>query len=169
MRLGLLVYIPLFFVAEIGGSWWIWGRAPSDSIRVWYPSFWAFEAGRLSVWVPLLACAFMVVWIVTRSLRWRSQITGLSSAGTLLALSVAGLFGVSCELLTSILYWWSPESSKLRSLFHSVWYFQRVPQGSDLGWRSFPGYMCWHLVPWAAAWLIVTAVFRVIWVRRAPA
>jgi hypothetical protein len=143
--------------AEVAASWWVWGRAPTDSIRVWYPGFWAFEAGRLLYWVPIFA-SFLTLWIVVwYALRRHSHLITLWLLATAL--------GVALEVLTSVLYWRSAGSSDLRNLFQSMWYWHRVPQGSDMGWPSFRIYLWTHFVPWATVLLLGLAIWY-LWSRR---
>src|SRR5258708_36655602 len=54
--------------AEIFGSWWLWARAPTDSLRVSYPDFAAFESGRFKAWAGVFA-SFLILW--TMWLLWR--------------------------------------------------------------------------------------------------
>ena len=131
--------------AEVAASWWVWGRAPTDSIRVWYSGFWAFEAGRLHYWVPVFA-SLLVLWIVG----WYA----FRRHGRLITWLFAAALGVGLEVATSVLYWRSSRSSDLRGLFQSLWVWHRVPQASDMGWPSFRVYLWDHLVPWAMVLLV---------------
>ena len=132
--------------AEVAASWWVWGRAPTDSIRVWYSGFWAFEAGRLHYWAPVFA-SLSVLW----SVGWYA----LRRHGRLITWWLVGAaLGVGLEVLTSVLYWRSVRSSALRDLYQSTWYSNRVPRASDLGLPSFRGYLWAHLVPWAMVLLL---------------
>jgi len=135
----------LLWCAEFTASWWIWARAPSDSIRVWYPGFWAFEAGRLHYWVPALAsvlCLSIVAWYATRS------------QGHLITYWLSGVvLAVLSEVLTSAWYWRSVRASHLRHLFQSIWYSHRAVQAGGNGWYSFGIYLWCHLVPWAVVLL----------------
>jgi hypothetical protein len=98
--------------AEFAASWWVWGRAPTDSIRVWYSGFWVFEAGRLHYWVPVFS-SLLAIWIAGwyalrrhgRSIMWWL---------------FAAALGVGLEVLTSALYWMSARSCYLRNLFQSI-------------------------------------------------
>jgi len=136
-----LAYLLLLFSAEVAASWWIWGRAPADSLRVWYSGFWAFEAGRLRSWIPVLVL-FLLMSIVAWFLLRRS-------AGLIVGWLFGATLTIGLEVLTSLLYWKSSQSSDLRSLFQSIWYWHRIPQASDLGWPSFRIYLRCHLTPWA--------------------
>jgi hypothetical protein len=138
-----VAFASFLFGAEVVASWWVWGRAPTDTIRVWYSGFWSFEASRLHYWLPVvasLAALWIVVWYTL--LRHRRAITWwLFSA----------MVAVGLEVATSMLYWRSPRSSNLRGLYQSIWAWHRVPQASDMGWPSFRVYLWDHLVPWASA------------------
>jgi hypothetical protein len=48
-------------------SWWIWVRAPTDSIRIRYAGFWDFEFSRLHYSLPILV-SVVAVWIGVRYL-----------------------------------------------------------------------------------------------------
>jgi hypothetical protein len=146
MKAKFTILFFLFFGAELVASWWIWGRAPTDSIRVWYSGFWAFEAGRLYCWIIVFA-ALLVIWLLGwyRLLRHR---------GWMISWLFCVVLGVGLETATSIFYWRSTWASGIRSLFQSVWYWHRVPLASDLGWPSMRIYIWHHLVPWAAIVLV---------------
>ena len=147
----VIAFLSLLVSAEVAASWWIWGRAPSDSIRVWYSGFWVFEAGRLDYWVPV-AASLLAVWIVAwYALRRHGRLVTWWLSGAALA--------VVLEALTSMLYWRSAQSSELRDLFQSIWYWHRVPQASDMGWPSFRIYLWSHLIPWAVVLLLGMTVW----------
>ena len=135
--------------AEAVASWWVWRRAPTDSIRVWYSAFWSFEAGRLHYWIPILG-ALLAFCIVAYALRRN---------GRFITWWLFSAAGVGVEVLTSVLYWRSAQASDLRNLYESIWYWHRVPQASDMGWPSFRGYLWDHLLPWA----MVLSVGITIW------
>jgi hypothetical protein len=136
----------LLFGAEIVASWWVWGRTPTDTIRVWYSGFWPFEAGRLHYWLPVFV-AVLVLWIVV----WYAL---LRHGRPLLQWLFTAVLGVGLEVVASVLYWRSPQSSDLRRLYQSVWAWNRVPQVSEMGWPSFRIYLGDHLVPWAVVLVI---------------
>jgi hypothetical protein len=146
MRARLPIFVLLFFGAELAASWWIWGRAPTDSLRVWYSSFWTFEAGRLHYWIPVFTSFLALGGVAWYALGQSRSLTTRWLIGSTLA--------VGLEVLTSILYWRSARSSDLRGLFQSMWYWHRVPQANDMGWPSFRIYMWNHLVPWAVVLLL---------------
>lgn len=153
-----IAFVSLLCGAEVAASWWVWGRAPTDSIRVWYSSFWVFEAGRMHSWVPLFA-SLVALWIVV----WYA----LRRHGRLIAWWLFGAaLVVGLEVLTSVLYWKSARSSDLRDLFQSIWYWHRVPQASDMGWPSFRIYLWNHLIPWALVLLFGMALW-VLFERKA--
>ncbi len=146
MAARLIAFAALLCGGEVAASWCVWGGAPTDSIRVWYSGFWVFEAGRLHYWLPLLAillALWTVGWYVLR---------GHGGLITLWLFTVA--LGVGLEVLTSVLYWRSARSLHLRDLFQSIWYWNRIPQASDMGWPSFRGYLWDHLIPWAVVLLV---------------
>lgn len=142
------------FGAEVTASWWVWREAPTDSIRVWYPSFCAFEAGRLHYWLPVFVF-LLTLWISVSYalLRHARPITWL-------------LFGIGSglglELTTSILYWTSPRSSSLRSLYQSIWAWDRVPPTNAAGWPSLRIYIWHHIAPWAMV-LMIGVSFWYLW------
>jgi hypothetical protein len=147
----VIAFLLLLFSAELAASWWIWGRAPTDSIRVWYSGFIVFEAGRMRYWVPLFA-GLAVLWIAAWYLFRRN---GHLTAWQLLGAGLA----VALEVLTSVLYWGSARSSDLRGLFQSIWAWHRVPQARDLGWPSFRIYLWNHLIPWAVVLIIGISIW----------
>jgi hypothetical protein len=146
MRARFIAFAGFLCGAEVAASRWVWGRAPTDSIRVWYAGFWAFEAGRLHYWVPVFA-SLLALWIVGwYTFRWHGRL--------ITWWLVAAALGVGLEVATSMLYWRSVRASDLRNLFQGIWYWHRVPQASDMGWPSFRVYLWDHLVPWAAVLLV---------------
>jgi hypothetical protein len=158
MTTRLTLFALLFFGAELAASWWIWGRAPTDSIRVWYAGFWSFEAGHLHYWIPVFASFLALGGVAWYPLRQHGGLTTWWLIGSALAIGL--------EVLTSVLYWRSAEASDLRSLFQSIWYWHQVPQASDMGWPSFRIYMWNHLLPWAVV-LLVGITLRLMFERRA--
>jgi hypothetical protein len=132
--------------AEVAASWWVWGRAPTDTVRVWYSGYWAFEVGRLHYWLPVFA-SVLTLWIVL----WYAF---LHHARPLTRWLFAAMLGVGLEVVTSALYWKSARSSDIRGLYQSLWRWNRVPQASEMGWPSFRIYLWDHLVPWAAVVLV---------------
>jgi len=158
--LKFIALVSWFLFAEIGASWWIWGRSPTDSIRVWYSGFWTFESGRLVFWAPIFGGA-----LAMGLLGWALLIRGVRRSGP--ALSVFGaILTIASELATSMLYWRSPRSADLRDLFQSVWVWHRVPQASDLGWPSFRFYLWAHFFPWLVVLIAGVAVWSVLGRRR---
>jgi hypothetical protein len=146
MTAKLIVLGSLLCSAEIAGSWWVWGSAPTDSIRVWYADFWAFEAGRLHYWLPVFAAVLAIWGVSCYALRRHHRF--------IMWWLYAATLGLGLEVLTSLLYWRSARSSDLRNLFQSIWNWHRVPQATDLGWPSFRAYLWDHLIPWAAVLLL---------------
>jgi hypothetical protein len=151
-----IVFVLTLGGAEAMGSWWIWARCPSDSLRVSYPNFGSFEVDRLRYWFAVFACAG-ILSLAVRHLR--SKWANIRDQGTDRHNRVRSsrrwwifgvIFALGVELSTSGAYWKSSRSSNVRSLYQSAWYLHRVPRASDLGWPSSVGYMVAHLVPWAA-------------------
>lgn len=152
MAARLAAFAALLFGADVAASWWVWGRTPTDTIRVWYSGFWLFEAGRLHYWLPVFA-SLLALWIVV----WYAL---LRHARPIARWLFAAALAVALELATSVLYWRSPRSSDLRGLYQSLWVWHRVPQASEMGWPSFRIYLWDHLVPWVA----VLVVGMTLWV-----
>jgi hypothetical protein len=145
MRVRFAIFVLLLFGAELAASWWIWVRAPMESIRTSYADFWTLEVGRLRYWIPVFAASLALgaaAWYVFRY------------QGTIKRWLIGSALAIGSEVVTSILYWRSTESSALRDLFQSVWYWHRVPHENDMGWPSFRIYMWNHLVPWAVVLLV---------------
>src|SRR5271157_331510 len=106
MTARLIAFASFFCGAEVAASWWVWGRAPTDTLDVLYSGFWAFEAGRLHYWVPVFASLLalsIVAWYAFRR-HVRLVVWWLFAAAS----------GVGLEVLTSVLYWRSGRSSPLR-------------------------------------------------------
>jgi hypothetical protein len=165
MAARFIAFASFLFGAEVVASWWVWGRAPTDSIRVRYSGFWVFEAGRLHYWVPVLA-SLLVLWIVGwYALRRHDHSKGVQQKYLIAWWLFVAALAVVSEVLTSALYWRSAQSSDLRSLFQSNWYWHRAPQASDMGWPSFQGYLWGHLAPWPVFLLLGLAVWY-FWRRR---
>jgi len=151
-------------LAEATGSWWIWARSPSDSVRVWYSDFWAFEASRLHFWVLAFASVMLLTiaaWYCFR--RWSDNHN--KAQGSTVWWLPSMVIAVGLEVSVSRLYWMSSKSFCIRSLYQSIWYWHRVPQPSDLGWPSFLGYMFAHFFPWAIMMLLCQVAWH-LWHRR---
>lgn len=56
-------------VTKLATSWWTWVRAPTDSLRVEYDSFYAYEAERLVFWLIAIS-ALGALWLLCRKIRF---------------------------------------------------------------------------------------------------
>ena len=65
----LVIGAAIAFGAEVLTSWWTWVRAPTDTLRVQYESFFAYEAERLLPWV-IMALVLNGSWFLVRRY-WR--------------------------------------------------------------------------------------------------
>jgi len=157
MAARLITFASLLFGAEVAASWWVWGRTPTDTIRVWYSGYWAFEVGRMHYWVPVFA-SVLALWSVI----WYAL---LRRGRPITRWLFSGACGVALEVVSSVLYWRSPQSSSLRGLYQSVWVWNRVQQASERGLPSFRVYLWDHLVPWTIVVLVGVAVW-VLFQRR---
>lgn len=54
-------------LTELATSLWTWVRAPTDTLRVEYDSFFAYERQRLIVWLIVMA-VITVMWLVSRKM-----------------------------------------------------------------------------------------------------
>jgi hypothetical protein len=148
----LATLVSLLGLAEVTASWLIWARSPSDSLRVWYSGFWAFEVGRLRYWVPVFASVvtvWILAWYFIRPLTAaKHNVQGNHQRLRLTPSRVLGAsLAIGLEVLASWFYWSSPRSFDLRTLYQSGWYWHA---NGDLYWSSFLGYLVWHFVPWTA-------------------
>jgi hypothetical protein len=167
MAARLLALVALLFGAEVVASWWIWTEAPTDSIRVRYSSFEVFERDRLVGWIIVFASVLIVLFFL-RLLALRKR--GIEDARENLNVfsdpipfwTVGLVAAISLEVFTSVLYWKSSTSLHLRRLYESVWYWNRVPQPSDIGWPSFRIYMWQHFVPWAIILLLGLTLWHLL-------
>jgi len=142
--------------AELVASWWLWGGAPTDTLRVSYVGFWSYEIGRLSCWMaflPLFVVAWLIVW---RGLSW--AIHPKSSWLFYLLVSAVQILALALEVSTSVRYWHSSSSIGVRNLYTSIWYWHRVPSPSDQGWPSLKGYILNH----AFAWVVAILIFEIL-------
>ena len=50
-------------LTEVATSWWTWVRAPTDTLRVRYDSFYAYEGERLVFWLIVIStlCALLLL------------------------------------------------------------------------------------------------------------
>lgn len=166
MTTRFLAFVVLLSVAELTASWWIWGRAPTDSIRVWYPSFWAFETGRLNCWSIVFASA-MALWLIFPYLI-RNYVTKQSAghdgdSRTYLSAwwALGAILAVVSEVLTSARYWKAASSLPVRDLYQSLWYWDYLSpklDTSDRYWPSFRIYERDRLIPWAIVLLLGLAL-----------
>jgi len=153
MRTRFVALASLFLTAEVAATFWLWGRAPTDTLRDWHPSFWAFELDRLRYWLPVSAALLGSWFLASYALARRNRRNVWWFVGVAV--------GIGAEVATSTLYWKSPRSSYLRGLYESVWAWERVPQASDLGWPSFRIYLWSHFIPWA----FVLVLGMIVWLR----
>lgn len=56
-------------LTEVATSWWTWVRAPSDTLRVRYDSFYAYEGERLFFWLIVIS-ALGALWLLSRKIRF---------------------------------------------------------------------------------------------------
>jgi len=54
-------------LTELATSWWMWVRAPTDTLRVQYDSFFAYERQRLLVWL-IVMIVITLIWLVSRKM-----------------------------------------------------------------------------------------------------
>ena len=60
-------YFLIALVAEVFASWWAWGRAPTDSLRVLYEGdFLAYEVERLIPWLIVFALLGIIRLLIKR-------------------------------------------------------------------------------------------------------
>jgi hypothetical protein len=59
----LVIGAAIAFGAEVLTSWWRWVRAPTDTLRVQYESFFAYEAERLVPWM-IMVVVLNVSWLL---------------------------------------------------------------------------------------------------------
>jgi hypothetical protein len=160
LAIKLLATSLLLLGAEVLASGWLWARAPVDTLRVWYPTFWGFERGRLYYWTIAFACSALLGAFIWYALQRRVATVAMKLVAAALAMTVEGS--------TSVWHWKSAASVRVRGLYESIWYWNRVPLPADLGWPSFWGYLWAHLVPWAALLLCAVAWYSWSRTRRVP-
>lgn len=148
MRLRVIHLVPLCLLAEVLASLWIWSRAPTDSIRVFYGSYWAFEVGRLYYWI-----------VVALSIALISSMVGYFSRKRNASSWLMLIPAVLLEIVTSAIYWRSRQSSPLRQLFQSAWAWHRIPGAADMEWPSLEIYLRVHFIAWA---IVVTVALIVL-------
>ncbi len=169
MAIRSLLLLLSALVAELAASWWLWARAPTDTIRVIYSGFWSYEAERLFCWVILSPICLVIGLIL-----WRALSAFRNRSGRLFRLFPAGvgpIMASALELSTSVWYWSAQSSRPMRDLYGSIWYWHRVPQPGDQGWPSLRGYIGDHALAWCIALLMVQGVLWVAlkkWQRRCP-
>jgi hypothetical protein len=56
-------------LTELATSWWTWVRAPTDTLRVWYDSFYAYEGERIVTWLIVIS-ALYAFWLLSRKIRF---------------------------------------------------------------------------------------------------
>lgn len=152
----LVYYFVLLLVGEVTASWWIWTSAPTDSLRVWYPSFWSFEAGRLHYW----SLIFVAVCVVAALIRlWIRSCPGEPRSRKKWLIALSAVLALGLETATSAVHWRSDRASDLRALYHSLWYWDHYPRGSELGWPSFQLFLRNHLI----AWVVVLLLGLILW------
>ena len=66
-RLAITAGIAL--LTEIATSWWTWVRAPTDTLRVRYDSFYAYEGERIVFWLIVISVLY-ALWLLSRKIRF---------------------------------------------------------------------------------------------------
>lgn len=135
----------LALAAEMLASLWRLLRLPTDT----YIGVGNYELGRMLYWLPLIGLGLVFVSIFEA--KFQTLQSNEKTRRLFLHFVAVAALAFCVEALTSLGYWWrSPLSGSVRTLYESVWYWERVPRPSDYGWRSFPGYFVDHLRPWTA-------------------
>lgn len=128
----------LRFVAavELLTSLVLYALAPTDGVRVWYPSGWAYAGEHGLVWVAAFAALF---WTMRGSLRVRSD-----------ALTV--LAAIAAELIATAYVWFVMPSSGEVS---RAWYTGR-----------FADYFTTRIATWCVLATLATILYLVLYFRR---
>jgi hypothetical protein len=146
----VLSWFLLCFLAEVVPSWRVWRSTPYDSLRVGYPDFAMFEAGRLQFWALMLVMIGLtgaaMTWLANRDSRLSGSKENAKAKRLWLRRSPYLASAIALEIGTSVLYWnWN----------------------RAVGWPSFrPSfriYLWEHLLPWA----IVVSLGLFLWNRLA--
>ncbi len=153
MAIRSLLFVLLALVAELASSWWLWARAPTDTLRVLYSGFWNYEGGRLLCW-GILSSICVVIGFILWQASYRAVRVKLGRLFGLLPIVAGQILALALELSTSVSYWSTQSSRPIRDLYGSIWYWHRAPQPSDQGWPSLMGYIGDHAVAWGIAFLV---------------
>lgn len=146
----VLSWFLLCFLAEVVPAWWVWRSTPYDSLRVGYPDFAMFEAGRLQFWALMLVMIGLtgaaMTWLANRDNRLSGSKESAKAKRLWLRRSLYLASAIALEIGTSVLYWnWN----------------------RAIGWPSFrPSfriYLLEHLLPWT----IVVSLGLFLWNRLA--
>ena len=69
MRREWLLFLVIACASEAAASLWVWGRAPTDTLRVWYPSFFAYFLEHSRPWAIIFSLSCLFVGFVSRKPR----------------------------------------------------------------------------------------------------
>jgi hypothetical protein len=146
----VLCWFLLCFLAEVVPSWQVWSSTPYDSLRVGYPDFAMFEAGRLQFWALMLVMIGLtgaaMAWLANRDSRLSGSKENAKAKPLCLYRSLYLASAIALEIGTSVSYW--------------IW-------NRAVGWPSFrPSFQIYlweHLLPW----VIVVSLGLFIWNRLA--
>lgn len=126
----------LCFLAEVVSSWRVWRSTPYDNLRVGYPDFAMFEAGRLQFWALMLVMIGLtgaaMAWLANRDSRLSGSKENAKAKRLWLRRSLYLASAIALEIGTSVLYW----------------YWNRARWPEDFGWPIFRFYLWEHLLPW---------------------
>jgi hypothetical protein len=136
-RRRVLSWLLLCFIAEVVSSWRVWYSFPNDNLRVGYPGFAEFEAGRLQFWVLMLVMIGLtgsaMTWLANRDSRSSGSKENAKAKRLWLRRSLYLVSAITLETGTSVVYWY--------------WNRSRMPE--IFGWPIFRFYLWGHLLPWA--------------------
>jgi len=150
-RRRVLSWLLLCFIAEVVSSWRVWYSFPNDNLRVGYPGFAEFEAGRLQFWVLMLVMIGLtgsaMTWLANRDSRSSGSKENAKAKRLWLRRSLYLVSAIALETGTSVVYWY--------------WNRSRMPE--IFGWPIFRFYLWGHLLPWA----VVVSLGLFLWNRLA--
>ena len=110
--------------SDLVGTWAVWGRAPTDTLRVVEPVFWPFA-------LPRLAFCGTAVMI---ALAARQRIGKERTLSNVQAVPIA----VGVETVATAAFWTSPSSARLRLHYEGMarwrWYGKYADTGAVIGY-----------------------------------
>jgi hypothetical protein len=149
-----VVFSFVLWIGELVASWYVWATVPSDTLQVWYPSFWMYEFPRFCYWTVAFSCSALLWFVILygfprflRSPQRNASRSKLPRTSTMFPAVLGLCLAVGIEISTSIIFWrHAPPYAQCP--YYSLWDVHLIPYWAHTGGQSFKGYAWDHLTYW---------------------